>query len=128
MNYFRKFFNKFKTLKGLECPICLTDIAFIDQRIIVTRCGHFSCFECAKKINQNFCPICRQFYTFTTLIHNFFCAICFKLNNIIRFSCPKCGEIICESCFNNQTQINYYKNNFIICRTCDEHRVFRRLY
>ena len=127
MNFFRELFSKFYTAIALECPICLININRIQAYIIVTKCGHLFCFLCFLKTKYHECPICRQYYSYFTFINKFYCYVCFRLNNIVRYFCPTCGQIICSICLNNKQTLNNIENT-IICSNCNCFKLFRRMY
>lgn len=126
MIFLRRFLNIFRTLNGLECPICLINISSLESLIIATNCGHFMCLNCASSISHNQCPFCRQRYSFIVFIRRFYCFNCNKISNIIRYFCTICGAILCESCLLKTTELNLY--NFVNCNTCNQRRNFRRIF
>jgi len=55
----KKFFKGIE-MKKKKCPICIENIG--NDKLIMTNCGHFFCFECFHhwKCNNDKCPICRE--------------------------------------------------------------------
>tara|TARA_E500000178_G_C16867773_1_gene682807 strand:- start:650 stop:1000 length:351 start_codon:yes stop_codon:yes gene_type:complete len=43
----------------MECCICYTK-PLPNLCFYITNCNHIYCFDCFKKIDQKFCPYCRQ--------------------------------------------------------------------
>lgn len=40
-----------------DCPICMEKL----EKCVKTQCSHYFHYDCIEKINDNLCPLCRQY-------------------------------------------------------------------